>query len=81
MPADRSLTDRQWKILGYLEHSSDQIKQTPMVISFNLAESIDTVKDELDVLQEEGLVRETDQHPSVYRISPVGSRLCDGRQP
>lgn len=71
-----SLTESHRQILQYLENSSEQITPTASVISFNLELSSDEVAACLDELRAEGMVRIIDTDPAVYRISPIGSRIC-----
>ena len=72
----QSLSDSHRQILQHLENSSEQITLTASVIAFNLDISATEVETCLADLREEGLVRVIDTGPTVYRISPIGSRLC-----
>ncbi|MFD1589456.1 MarR family transcriptional regulator [Halorientalis brevis] len=76
MTEQPSLSDSHRRILRYLENSSEQITLTASVIAFNLDVPSDEVERCLAELRAEGLVRVIDTGPSVYRISPIGSRLC-----
>lgn len=76
MESDIELTESQWRILRHLESSSEQIKQTPTTISFNLDMEEDTVQMDLSILLNHDLVRVIDDEDQVYKISPIGTQVC-----